>query len=128
MRLYKMLIDCRDFGMKDQMLRSSVSIPSNIAEGAGRKHTKEFIQFLYISKGSAAESKSQLYRALDQNYISEDDFTRCYDLANEIGFKIGKLIQYLKNSTFKGSKYKVTTNTEPKTQNSKLFTLMPQAC
>ena len=61
--LYKELQNCKDYGLKDQMTRAAVSIPSNIAEGAERKTKKEFINFLSISKGSAAELWTQIYIA-----------------------------------------------------------------
>ena len=62
-RLYSMLGNCRDRGIKDQMLRSAVSIPSNVAEGAERDSKRDFIRFLRISKGSAAELRTQLHIA-----------------------------------------------------------------
>ena len=64
----------RDFGLKDQIRRSAVSIMSNIAEGHDRSGTGEFIQFLAIAKGSAAEVRCQLYIALDQGYIDDQSF------------------------------------------------------
>jgi len=60
-KLYAVLRNCRDQGIKDQMLRSAVSIPSNVAEGAERGSRKEFARFLRISKGSAAELRTQLH-------------------------------------------------------------------
>jgi len=62
-KLYKLLKDCRDYGLKDQMLRSSVSIPSNIAEGSERNSIPDFQRFLNIAKGSVAEltENSSLY-------------------------------------------------------------------
>ena len=61
--IYNALKDCRDNGLRDQMQRSAVSIPSNIAEGAERQSKKEFVKFLYIAKGSSAEPRTQLYIA-----------------------------------------------------------------
>lgn len=61
--IYEMMKDCRDFGLKDQITRSAVSIASNIAEGAERDSKPEFIRFLNIAKGSAAELRTQLYIA-----------------------------------------------------------------
>ena len=62
-RVYEVLRECRDYGLKDQMTRSAVSIPSNIAEGAERDSKQEFIRFLHIAKGSAAELRTQVYIA-----------------------------------------------------------------
>jgi len=67
----------RDFGLRDQMRRAAVSIVSNIAEGFERDRKTEFIRFLLIAKGSAGELRSQLYIALDQEYISAQPLARC---------------------------------------------------
>ena len=66
----------RDFGLRDQIRRASVSIMSNIAEGFGRGGNKEFIQFLSTAKGSASEVQAQLYVALDAGYINQDQFQK----------------------------------------------------
>jgi len=75
-KIYELLKDCRDFGLKDQMCRAAVSIASNIAEGAERDSKQEYIRFLHIAKGSAAELRTQLYIAgeislLDKKTVSE---------------------------------------------------------
>jgi four helix bundle protein len=59
--IYEVLKDCKDFGVKDQVQRSAVSIPSNIAEGFERNTNKDFIRFLYYAKSSAGELRTQLY-------------------------------------------------------------------
>jgi four helix bundle protein len=62
-RIYEVLKDCKDYGLKDQMTRAAVSIASNIAEGAERDSVAEYIRFLHIAKGSAAELRTQVYIA-----------------------------------------------------------------
>lgn len=64
----------RDYGLRTQMLNSSGSIMDNIAEGHGRKGNKEFTNFLSIAQGSSNELRSQLFRSLDRNFISIDQF------------------------------------------------------
>ena len=96
----------KDFELKNQLTSASISISSNIAEGFERGGNKEFQQFLSIAKGSVGEVKSQLYIALDQQYIDKNECETIYKMASNIGNMIGGLIQYLKSSSQKGIKYK----------------------
>ena len=82
--IYKKFFNCRDFGFRDQIQRASVSIMNNIAEGFERRTNKEFINFLFISKGSCGELRSMLYLALDLNYILKEDFDTAYKLSIEV--------------------------------------------
>ena len=80
-RVYELLKNCRDFGMKDQMTRSAVSIASNIAEGAERDSKVEYIRFLHIAKGSAAELRTQVYISRKIDLISK---TAAEDLTTDL--------------------------------------------
>jgi four helix bundle protein len=85
----------KDFGLRDQIRRASVSVMSNIAEGFARRGDKEFKRFLSIALGSAAEVQSQLYAALDLTYITKKEFQDAYDVALETGKLITGFMQYL---------------------------------
>ena len=85
----------KDIGIREQIRRASVSVMSNIAEGFARRRDKEFNRFLSISLGSAAEVQSQLYVAVDQNYLTEKEFSDAYEAASETARLISGFMQYL---------------------------------
>ncbi len=95
-----------DLGLKDQIQRASVSIMSNIAEGYERGSKEEFINFLYIARGSCGEVRSQLYVAYDCGYINQQEFQKCQKLALEVSRLIYYLIEAVKQHGFKGQKFK----------------------
>lgn len=100
----------RNYRLIDQIEGSAGSIMDNIAEGFERSGNREFLQFLYISKGSCGEFRSQLYRALDRNYFTEQEFTELYQQVREVIVMLQKLIEYLEESDYKGPKYKNREN------------------
>lgn len=99
----------KDFGLRDQIRRASVSMMANIAEGFERSGTSEFAQFLAIAKGSVGEVRAHLYVALDQGYLTKQAFDRLLALATETGRLIGGLMSYLRKTTIRGTKFKLPT-------------------
>ncbi len=98
-RIYRLLEDCRDYGLRDQMTRAGVSIASNIAEGAERGSNAEFIRFLHIAKGSAAELRTQIAIACDIGIISESYKSELIAEAKSISKMLHALVKSLKLKT-----------------------------
>lgn len=94
-----------DFRFVQQIRASSGSIMDNIAEGFERNGNKEYINFLYIAKGSCGELRSQLLRALDAEFVGKEDFDKLYNEAEEIGRLLFRLIQSIRQKGNRGSKY-----------------------
>ena len=93
----------RDFGLSDQIRRATGSVMHNIAEGFDAGSDAEFIRFLRYAQRSCTEVQSELYVALDQNYIDEQRFKNLYELAQRTHGKIGGFIKYLKTSSQKAT-------------------------
>jgi len=101
-KIYEILKSCKDYGLKEQMQRAAVSIPSNIAEGFERQTNKEFVQFLYIAKGSSGELRTQMYIAKELKFITNEDFTliytKIYTKLKQVSAMIANLIKTRKNN------------------------------
>lgn len=96
----------KDYALRDQLRNACISIMANIAEGFERGGNKEFSQFLSIAKASAGEACSHLCIALDQAYLTKDEFEIMNGMAQEIGRMTKGLMKYLSETNIKGSKYK----------------------
>ena len=89
-----------------QQIRAAAgSVMDNIAEGFERDGNKEFIQFLYVAKGSCGEVRSQIIRASDTNFLNHTDAKRLYNVCLELSRAIAAFIKSLKKSSITGSKY-----------------------
>ena len=93
--VYVLLKDCKDYGLKDQMQRASVSIPSNIAEGYERNGLKEKQHFMFIAKGSCGELRTQLYLATFFNYIDTEKGNTLISRVAKLSIMIYNYIQFL---------------------------------
>ena len=110
----------RDFALSNQLRRAAISITSNIAEGFERDGAREFLQQLSVAKGSVGELRSQLYVALDERYLDERVFEGLKNQAEEVSRLLAGLINYLRTSEFRGTKYRQPPQTT--TSNLKLET------
>jgi len=99
----------RDFSLRDQMRRCAISFLSNIAEGFERGSNKEFIQFLYIAKGSLGELRCQVYLAYDNRFIDEEEFFILIKDCLDLSTKISNFIRYLRNSKITKSRHKTNS-------------------
>lgn len=106
--IYRMFqgLKFKDYGLQDQMQRAAVSVMSNIAEGFERGTKQEFLNYLYIAKGSAGEVRAQLYVALDAGYLNFEIFKRLNFMVRECSQLISRFTESLKVSKFKGLQYK----------------------
>ena len=96
--IYKELAELKDFGFKDQITRSGLSVPSNIAEGMDRSSPKEKARFLHIAKGSCAELRTQTFIGIDVGYIPKSTGTEWISETREISAMLVGLIRSFENS------------------------------
>lgn len=97
----------KDYDLRSQIRRAAVSILSNIAEGYERGGNQEFIQFLSIAKGSCGEVRCQLYVAMDQGYIVEEECKRLINELKKLSIMLSNFMTSLRRSPYKGAKYKM---------------------
>ena len=93
--LYEIFRKSRDFGFKDQILRASVSIMNNVAEGFERSSDKDFSRFLFMAKASAGEVRSMLHLAIELKYLDVNQANNLIDQARKLSGSIGNFIKYL---------------------------------
>lgn len=96
----------KDYSLVDQTRRAAVSVMANIAEGFERENNKEFIQYLYIAKGSCGELRSHLWIAQELTFLPKEEGSILRGEAAGLSIMIAKLISYLKTSPLKGMKHK----------------------
>lgn len=104
--LLERLKEDKCYRLKVQLDGSAGSVMNNIVEGFERNGNKEFVQFLAISKGSLGEVRSQLYSALDRNYIEKEKHDAFQEECKFLAGKIAGFISYLNKTEFKGNKFK----------------------
>jgi four helix bundle protein len=111
--IYKNFKHCNDLGFRDQIQRAGVSIISNIAEGFERGTQQEFLNYLFIAKGSAGEVRAQLYVALDIGYLNMETFKYLNGLAEECSKLIQSFSEKVKVGSRRGLQYKLIQKSDP---------------
>ena len=104
--VYRLTRDSRfskDFSLRDQIQRAAISVMSNISEGFERGGNQEFVQFLYVAKGSCGEVRSQLYVALDQEYVDQKVADSLLAVLKRLSVMIKHLIDHIKRSGMRGA-------------------------
>ncbi len=119
--VYKELKNCNDYGFKDQIQRAAVSTLSNIAEGFERGTRQEFLNYLFIAKGSAGEVRAQLYVALDVGYLNIETFKYLNGLATECSKLIQSFTESVKKGGLAGTQYKQLQKEDPLKEDLKKF-------
>ena len=95
---FQLLADCREFAFRDQLVRSSLSVPSNIAEGYERRSQKERVYFLNIAKGSCGEAWTQLLIGVEAGFLQRQPAMQLTDEAKQLARMIGGLIAYFEQA------------------------------
>ncbi|MBQ6499672.1 MAG: four helix bundle protein [Ruminococcus sp.] len=94
-RLVRLLPKEETYALSDQMKRSAISIPSNIAEGHGRNSSKDFSRFIFIAQGSKAELETQIEICIRLDYLTEQQIKKAVDLCNTVGKMLRNLVRSL---------------------------------
>jgi four helix bundle protein len=111
--VYQAFRECKDYGYKDQIQRAAVSVISNIAEGFERGTRSEFVNYLYIAKGSAGEVRAQLYVALDVGYLNIETFKRLNGLVLDCSRLLQSFADKVKSSERQGLQFKHVPRADP---------------
>ncbi|HOX08271.1 MAG TPA: four helix bundle protein [Planctomycetota bacterium] len=104
------------FGLASQLQRAAVSIPSNIAEGQGRKHRKDFCRFLLIARGSLMELETQLLLSERLKYASKAELQPVWDLSQQVGRLLGGLVRAMEKDPGRVPHVPATSNQQPATE------------
>lgn len=110
--VYKALANCKDCGFRDQIQRAAVSVMSNIAEGFERGARQEFLNCLFIAKGSAGEVRAQLYVALDAGYLNIEEFKYLNKTAQECSRLLHSFSAKVKSGSRRGLQFKRAPETD----------------
>lgn len=104
--LYTSTSELRDYGFRDQLTRSGLSVPSNIAEGYERNSDREIAQFLKIAKGSLGELRTQIYIGIEAQYFEKAMALAWVEETKQLGRMLGAMIKYHKSRSGKNTKKK----------------------